>query len=67
MNLGLAVYIMSFGVLTHNTKRQSTEKAKDFLNLIKLKISTVKDKLKDKSKTCSKTFSSPNETPEESP
>ena len=37
MNLDLAVYIMSFGVLTHNTKRQSTEKSKGFPGLNKIK------------------------------
>ena len=68
MNLGLAVYIMSFEVLTHNTKRQSTEKSIGFPGLNKIKdFYSVKDKSKDKPKTCSKTFSSPNETPEESP
>ena len=33
MSLGLAKYLMSFGVLTHNTKRQSTKKSKGFPGL----------------------------------
>ena len=37
MSLGLAKYIMSFGVLTHNTKRQSTKKSKGFPGLNKIK------------------------------
>ena len=68
MSLGLAVHIVSFGVLTHNTKRQSTKKSKGFPGLNKIKdFYSVKDKSKDKSQTCFRTFSSPNETPDESP
>ena len=68
MSLGLAKYLMSFGVLTHNTKRQSTKKSKGFPGLNKIKdFYSVKDKSKDKSQTCSRTFSSPNEIPDESP
>ena len=67
MSLGLAKYLMSFGVLTHNTKRQSTKKSKGFPGLNKIKdFYSVKDKSKNKSKTSTRTFSSQNQTPDES-